>query len=332
MRKNIVAAVIGILTAGVTYVNAQTNTNTSGGSFWVQNVSFTLQAQTPSGKRVISTKDIIADLSGSTITNASGGTGGITTTNSVTVTNAPIFALASGDYTNTASFTNNVVITFTNGTSTTNPVVSTRTSTNPPTFTFQNTAHTSTSNETVNVFTNGGLPLGTLTVVLVTTNNAAGPVFTVTGTSTSGGSGGSNVIITLPTFAKNAKLIVKKESPSGPATATNSTSPGAFFVRVGTAKTHTDTDVSGAFEQSDTTSFTTTKGKTTSVFNDFNFAYKGKSAFDARGVGKTDFGTSKGAEQRRTFQSTIGGSGSQSNASPFTVTGKYNITGGAVEQ
>jgi len=94
MRKNIVAAVAGILTAGVTYLNAQTNTNTTGGPFWVQNVSFTLQAQTTSGKRVISTKDIIADMSGITVTNAGGGTNGTTITNSVTVTNHPIFALA----------------------------------------------------------------------------------------------------------------------------------------------------------------------------------------------------------------------------------------------
>src|SRR5712671_2600141 len=88
-RKNIVAAVASILTAGVTYLNAQTNTNTTGGPFWVQNVSFTLQAQTTSGKRVISTKDIIADMSGITVTNTGGGTNSTTVTNSVTVTNAP---------------------------------------------------------------------------------------------------------------------------------------------------------------------------------------------------------------------------------------------------
>jgi len=331
MRKNIVAAVAGILTAGVTYLNAQTNTNTTGGPFWVQNVSFTLQAQTTSGKRVISTKDIIADLSGITVTNTGGATNGTTITNSVTVTNAPIFALASGDYTNATTLSNQVTISFTNTTSTNVSVVSTRTSTNPPTFTFQNTAVTSTSNETVNVFTNGGLPLGTLTAVLVTTNGP-GTVFTVSGTTTSGGGGGSNVIITLPTFAKNAKLIVKRPSPSGPASATNSTAPGRFFVRVGTAKTHTDTELSGLFEQTDTSSLSTTKGQTTSVFNDFNFAYKGKSAFDARGVGKNDFGTVKGADQRKSALSTIVGSGLDTADSPFTISGKYNISGGAVEQ
>ena len=320
-----------MLTAGSTHVNAQTNTNTTGGPFWVQNVSFTLQAQTTSGKRTINTKDIIADMAGLTVTNTSGGTNGITVTNSVTVTNAPIFALASGDYTNATTLSNQVTISFTNSTSTNVSVVSTRTSTNPPTFTFQNTAVTSSSNETVNVFTNGGLPLGTLTAVLITTNGP-GTVFTVSGTTTSGGGGGTNVVITLPTFPKNAKLIVKKTSPSGPASAPDSTSPGAFFVRVGTAKSHTDTDVSGLFEQTDTSSLSTTKGNTTSVFNDFNFAFKGNTAFDARGVGTSAFGTVKGADQRKSFQSTIVGSGSQSNASPFTITGKYNITGGAVEQ
>ena len=84
MRKSIVLALIGIMAAGVARSKAAAATGTS----WDQNVNFTLTTQSASGKKVVTTKDIIADLSGAVISATT-----ITTTNptitGVTSTNLP---------------------------------------------------------------------------------------------------------------------------------------------------------------------------------------------------------------------------------------------------
>ena len=287
---------------------------------WVQNANFTLISQSSSGKATLSTKSIIAALSGATINTSGSNT--VVTTNSVTVTNHPILALGSGDYTNTPVFSNSVPVVFTNGTSNITVLV-TRTGTNPPTFTFPNTAITSSSTQTVNVFTNGGLPTGTLTAVLVT-NGGGSTVFTVTGVSSS--TSGTNGTITLPTFAKNAKLIVKTPSPSG----TNGLSGAdGWFVREGSAKTHTDTDVSSLFGVTPNLIIPNAKGN--GFAEDYGITFNGNTiTFDCRGAGTGGIGAVKGNSQRKNFNSTLVGSGAN-NAAPIVITGKLNLTGGAVE-
>src|SRR5258705_3623004 len=108
MRKSILGAVIGMIAAGVVQSSAQTN--------WDQNANFILTSQSSGGHAALSSKVLIADLIGASVTNS----GTIITTNvatSVTDTN-----LLPG--TNFPAFHTNTIVSGTN----TNTVVLSQTS------------------------------------------------------------------------------------------------------------------------------------------------------------------------------------------------------------
>jgi hypothetical protein len=310
-----------ILAAGV----AQTHAAAATGTNWDQNVTFQLTQQSATGKKTIATKDIIADLSGTSITIIR--VAPVTT--SVTVTNPPELALGAGqtNYATAGSLTNTVTLTFSNSVTTNVQIIATQTSaTNAPTYTFPNNAIT-ISNETHNTFASAtNLPTGLLTAVLVSTNGTTNGVFTVTGTST-------NLVstnITVPALdSKKNKLVVRQTSPSG-----TSTNEDKWIVRSAGGSKATDlADVTPFFEQNTRTVVSTAKGQGTTEISDFDFAYKGPLRFDTRGNGTRSIAPVKGASQRKNFNSTIVGSQTTTNGTggAYTISGKYNLTGGTLE-
>jgi len=312
-----------ILAAGV----AQTHAAAATGTNWDQNVTFQLTQQSSSGKKQITTKTILDDLSGTSITIIKAAP----VTSTVTVTNPPELALGATqtNYATAGTLSNNVALTFSNSVVTNVPIIATQTSTgtNTPTYTFQNTPIT-ISNETQNTFVSGGtnFPTGLVTAVLVSTNGTTNGVFTFTGTST-------NLVstnITVPHLdSKKNKLVVRQASPSG-----GSTNEDQWIVRSGAGSKATDVaDVTPFFEQNQRTVVQVTKGNGTTEYSDFDFAYKGPLRFDTRGNGTRSVAPVKGVSQRKNFNSTIVGSQTTTNGvnGAYTISGKYNLTGGTLE-
>ena len=316
--KKIITAVVGIMAAGLAYVNAQTNTS----SFWDQNVSFILISQSSGGHAALSTKVLLADLIGASVTNA--GTtisnisvSGVTDTNNLPGTNFPASFTNSSAYTVTAG-TN----TYTNGVNFTNNVVFTQTATNPFTYTFANGV--TTTNGSGLLFPTEPFA-GTVTATVTSTNASGAPVYTLSGGTITNGNGGV-VTVTNTAFAKTARLIARQPSPSGD----NLTNQDQFLVVEGVGKKATIVaDVTPFFQETFGTlvdSITPNKH-----YLDFGLKFTGKTiSFDSRGVATIITGTSKGASERKVFNSTLVGAG-VGNSLPIVVTGKFNMTGGQID-
>jgi hypothetical protein len=298
------------MAAGLAYVNAQTNTNTTG-AFWDQNVTFILVSQSSGGHAALSTKVLIADLIGASVTNF-GSTSvtniatGVTDTNNLPGTNFP------------ASFTG----TFISGTNT-NSVVMTQTSTNPFTYTFTNGITTTNGAG----FAFPAVPVaGKVTASVTSTNTNGVPVYTLDGGVTSSTNGAIVTTVTNTAFAKTARLVARQTSPSGG----NLTTQDQFLIVEGVGKKATIVaDVTPFFQETFGTlvdSITPNKH-----FLDFTLTFTGKTiTFDTRGVATITTGTVKGASQRKSFSSPLVGSG-VGNGSPIVVSGKMSMTGGTLD-
>jgi hypothetical protein len=305
--KKIIAAVVGITAAGMTYVNAQTNTS----SFWDQNVNFILVSQSSGGHAALSTKVFIQDLIGASVTNA--GTTittniatGVTSTNLLPGTNFP------------ASFTNSII----SGTNT-NTVILSRSGTNPFAYTFNNGI--TTTNGAGFVFSQ--VPVSGQVTATVTSTNASGvPVYTLNGGTTTNTSGGVVTTVTNTAFSKTARLIARQPSPSGG----NLTNQDQFLIVEGVGKKATIVaDVTPFFQET----FGTLIDSITPNHHYLDVGLKFTGAtirFESRVFAAITTGNAKGESQRKVFNGTLVGAG-VGNGLPIVVAGKLNLTGGQVD-